>query len=150
MKQYFNKYGDIEYLEIIKHKSTQRPRGFAFVIFNDIETAQKCLKDSIHIIDGKKVDVKKAIPCEEISPQNQPKKLFVGGLHPLINENVLKEYFEQFGVVKSVNIVKNRFGVSRGFGFVTFEETDSAIKALEYDNHILMDRYVCFSRFNFS
>lgn len=144
--QYFKKYGEIEHIEIIRHKITQRPRGFAFIIFKDAEVSENCLKNSVHIIDGKKVDVKKAIPCEEITHQNQPRKLFVGGLHPLICELALKEYFEQFGTIKSVNIVKNKFGVSRGFGFVTFEETDSAIKALEYDKHVLMDREVYFFR----
>ena len=48
-------------------------------------------------------------------------KLFVGGMPSEVTEPILRQYFQQFGPVRSVTIVKNReTGASRGFGFVTF------------------------------
>lgn len=48
-------------------------------------------------------------------------KLFVGGMPCEVTEAILRQYFQQFGPVRSVTVVKNRdTGISRGFGFVTF------------------------------
>ena len=48
-------------------------------------------------------------------------KLFVGGLPNEVDETVLRSYFQYFGPVRSVEVIRNReTGVSRGFGFVVF------------------------------
>lgn len=61
-------------------------------------------------------------------------KLFVGSLPWSIDDETLRETFEEHGNVVSAKIVKDReTGRSRGFGFVEMEsssEASSAIKAL--------------------
>ena len=45
--------------------------------------------------------------------------IYVGGLSYDVTETDLREAFEAFGAVASVNIIKDQFsGQSRGFGFV--------------------------------
>ena len=45
--------------------------------------------------------------------------IYVGNLSPEVTEEDLKEAFEAFGQVESVNVIKDKFsGTSRGFGFV--------------------------------
>ena len=45
--------------------------------------------------------------------------IYVGNLSPEVTEEDLKEAFEAFGQVESVNLIKDKFsGTSRGFGFV--------------------------------
>ena len=46
-------------------------------------------------------------------------KIYVGNLSPEVTEEELREAFEAFGQVASVNIIKDRdSGHPRGFGFV--------------------------------
>jgi cold-inducible RNA-binding protein len=59
-------------------------------------------------------------------------KLFVGGLAWTTNETGLKAAFSKYGeVVEAVVVTDRDSGRSRGFGFVTFADADSARKACE-------------------
>jgi len=60
--------------------------------------------------------------------------IYVGNLSNEVTEEDLKQAFEDFGQVASVNIIKDRYsGESRGFGFVEMPakaESQSAIEGL--------------------
>ncbi len=61
------------------------------------------------------------------------KKIYVGNLPFSATEGELKELFEQYGSVTSINLITDRdTGRFRGFGFIEMDEADadSAIKAL--------------------
>jgi RNA recognition motif-containing protein len=60
------------------------------------------------------------------------KKVFVGGLSWGTGDASLREAFEKFGGVDDAKVVSDReTGRSRGFGFVTFAETESVRKAID-------------------
>ncbi len=62
-------------------------------------------------------------------------KIFVGGLAWATTSETLAEVFSQFGeVVESKVIVDRETGRSRGFGFVTFEDSESAEEAIRAMN----------------
>ncbi|CAL8308779.1 unnamed protein product [Merluccius merluccius] len=50
-----------------------------------------------------------------------PNRLFVGQIDLRTTESDIWLFFSQHGVVKEVNIVLNHLGISKGYGFVTFE-----------------------------
>ena len=62
------------------------------------------------------------------------KKIFVGNFAFTVNEEYLRQLFEQFGKVESVSVVTDReTGRARGFGFVEMSndaEAQQAITAL--------------------
>ncbi|NXN22242.1 BOLL protein, partial [Nycticryphes semicollaris] len=60
-----------------------------------------------------------------------PNRIFVGGIDFKTNENDLRKFFAQYGSVKEVKIVNDRAGVSKGYGFVTFETQEDAQKILQ-------------------
>jgi len=61
--------------------------------------------------------------------------IYVGNLSHDATEDSLREAFEAFGQVESVNIIKDRFsGESRGFGFVEMPSKEEAGKAIEEMN----------------
>ena len=138
------------------------------------------LKSQPHIIKGKKLDCKLAIPKEQIdnfSSENSQKtfkrnksissdkklkienknnstssnnknliqrKMFIGGLHPLLTEESINKYFSQFGVIEKIIIMKDKLtGRSRGFGFIIFSEKETIDKILFHANcHFLYGKWV--------
>lgn len=64
-----------------------------------------------------------------------PKKIYVGNLPFSATETEVREKFEEFGPVASVNLISDRdTGRPRGFGFVEMEndeEASSAISAID-------------------
>ncbi|HSW54725.1 MAG TPA: RNA-binding protein [Ignavibacteriaceae bacterium] len=59
-------------------------------------------------------------------------KLFVGSLPWSVNDDKLKEAFEEHGNVVSAKVVMDRTtGRSRGFGFVEMGSADDASKAIK-------------------
>jgi cold-inducible RNA-binding protein len=62
-------------------------------------------------------------------------KLFVGNLSWNTTDSSLGDAFSEFGEVIDSKVVTDRFtGKSRGFGFITFADPDSADTALEQMN----------------
>jgi len=53
-------------------------------------------------------------------------KLFVGNLSYQLTEDELKQTFQSYGSIKEVKLLQ-----TKGFGFVEFESSESAQKALE-------------------
>ena len=62
-------------------------------------------------------------------------KLYIGGLSWNTSDESLRSKFEEFGAVEDAVVIKDReSGRSRGFGFVTFQNTDEAESAIEAMN----------------
>lgn len=58
--------------------------------------------------------------------------IYVGNLHYKVDEEVLREIFEEYGEVASAKIVTdNVTHRSKGFGFVTMNDEDKAKQAIE-------------------
>lgn len=108
----------------MRDRVTQKPRGFGFVTFRDASVADIVTLEGTHSIQGKLVDVKKSVAQES---KHTAGKIFVGGLAPDTTEGDMKEYFLQFGRVSEVQVMLDHLsGRSRGFGFVTFDQEESA------------------------
>ncbi|CAN6466319.1 unnamed protein product [Victoria cruziana] len=57
-------------------------------------------------------------------------KIFVGGLAWETQRDTMRRYFEQFGeILEAVVITDKATGRSKGYGFVTFKDADSASRA---------------------
>ncbi len=58
--------------------------------------------------------------------------IYIGNLHYDVNEDNLREVFEEYGEVTSSKIIKDReSGRSKGFGFVEMANDEEANKAIE-------------------
>jgi RNA recognition motif-containing protein len=58
------------------------------------------------------------------------KKLYVGNMPFSLGEADLRDLFEEYGAIESINVITDRdTGRPRGFAFVEFEDESSAEKA---------------------
>lgn len=58
--------------------------------------------------------------------------IFVGNLPYQVDDQALRECFEQYGAVSKATVVRNReTGQSRGFGFVEMSDDQEALQALD-------------------
>ncbi|TPX68233.1 hypothetical protein SpCBS45565_g03232 [Spizellomyces sp. 'palustris'] len=127
MRAYFEKFGEVEDCVVMKDPATGRSRGFGFLTFKDSRSVEEVVQLE-HTLDGKIIDPKRAIPREE---QDKTEKIFVGGVGSDVTEDQFREYFMQFGkVIDATLMIDRETGRPRGFGFITFENSDGVDKAM--------------------
>ena len=62
-------------------------------------------------------------------------KIYVGNLSYKVDDGKLREMFASFGEVNEAVVIKDKFSHrSKGFGFVTFSDEESAKKAISEMN----------------
>lgn len=142
LRAYYEQFGSVNDAIVMRDPTSQRSRCFGFVTFENIESVDTAQSARPHIIDGKQVDSKRAIPKDDTAPESRVvcNKIFVGGLRRDITEDQLSKYFSQYGSVTECVLMKDKAtGGSRGFGFVTFDDTDTVDKVIVARPHSILD-----------
>ena len=134
--KYFSQYGEVENLEFFRRKFTHLPRGFAFVTFRHVESAQKVLGDAgCHVIDGQNVKVEIPLKTEKRALDPEGKKGLTVVVNNILNntsKQVIEEHFSQFGNVDRVILVqKDSTGGNLSSYYVIVSSLCGAKKALE-------------------
>jgi len=140
-----------------------RSRCFAFLTFEDPASVNAVMVRE-HFLDGKivrknvvssidilfthiiKIDPKRAIPRQE---HQRATKLFIGGLAGSVTSESMRDFFSQFGkVIDSTVMLDRETGRSKGFGFVSFEDTNVqpflGFGNLEIDGKLVCDERTIF------
>lgn len=134
LRKYFEQYGVLNDCVVVMNQQLQRSRCFGFITYSTPEEADAAMAANPHVVEGHDVELKRAISREEANNPDiiaNVKKIFVGGVKDHIEADNLIEYFSQFGAVEKAEIISDKLtGKKRGFGFVFFEDTDSATKAV--------------------
>lgn len=144
LRSHFAKYGRI--IDVVVMQKNGRPRGFGFVTFDHQLPAELALAEP-QWVDGRLVDVKRAVPGERIQ-ERASNKIFVGGLPQDVSTDELRKYFGTYGAVAdAVVMVDRRTNRSRGFGFVRFGNGIQGYAAseavlLDFASHRLAGKWV--------
>lgn len=74
-------------------------------------------------------------------------KLFIGGLSWGVSEDALEKYFEQFGDILEVVVIRDRnTSKPRGFGFVTFKDEDALAAVMAHEGHTIDGKEISVKR----
>jgi heterogeneous nuclear ribonucleoprotein A1/A3 len=142
LKKYFSKFGEVTDAVVMTDRATQKSKGFGFVTFKTVDGVDEAQRNRPHTIDNKQVDTKRAIPKDDPSPESRfpSMKIFVGGIKD-VTKDELTDYFSQFGNVSDAQLVLDKVTrQSRGFAFVTFDDTDSVDKVILQKDHYIGNR----------
>ncbi|KAI3718611.1 hypothetical protein L6452_19490 [Arctium lappa] len=70
-KNYFDQFGTTTDVVVMYDHNTQRPRGFGFITYDSEESVDKVLLRTFHELNGKMVEVKRAVPKESSPGSNR-------------------------------------------------------------------------------
>lgn len=132
LRNYYEQWGKLTDCVVMRDPASKRSRGFGFVTFSSMAEVDAAMAARPHSIDGRVVEPKRAVAREESGKPGAHvtvKKLFVGGIKEDTEEHHLRDYFEEYGKIDTIEIITDRqSGKKRGFGFVTFDDHDPVDK----------------------
>eukprot|EP00249_Psilotum_nudum_P024057 c29075_g1_i1 orf=644-1756(+) len=115
-----------------------KSRGYGFVHFESEDSANMAIeKVNGMMIEGKKVYVGKFMKKSERTNSGVDLKftnLYVKNLDQEVTEEILEDKFSEFGKITNLLIMKDENEKSKGFGFINFENSDDAKRAVEAMN----------------
>ncbi|XP_057768841.1 UBP1-associated protein 2C-like isoform X1 [Salvia miltiorrhiza] len=143
----FLEHGEIEEGAVIYDKVTGKSRGYGFVTFKDMESAQTALKAPSKMIDGRMAVCNLAsegLSSNSITPDQAQRKLYVGGLSPETTSEMLLAFFSRHGEIEEGSVAYDKdTNKSRGFGFVTYKTVEAAKKAIDDPQKLLGVSFPC-------
>lgn len=156
LKDFFTEFGVIEKAEIVVDHVTGKNKGYAFLLYKEIDSVNKALASESYEIDGKTIYVNLAVLGKQYIENNKilgkqlndnkdiqgiddvdRRKLFVRSLNPQTTVESLKAHFSIHGEVESCKVVMDKVTKkSKNYGFVIFKNAASTGKALK-DNVVV-------------
>ncbi|XP_053732779.1 heterogeneous nuclear ribonucleoprotein A3 [Synchiropus splendidus] len=141
LRAHFEKWGTLVDCVVMRDPVGKRSRGFGFVTYSSVKEVDEAMKERPHKVDGRVVEPKRAVSRED---SNKPgahltvKKIFVGGIKEDTEEYHIREYFERYGNIESIEIMMERAtSKKRGFCFVTFDDHDTVDKIVAQKYHTI-------------
>ncbi|CAL0305810.1 unnamed protein product [Lupinus luteus] len=139
-------FGNIISCKITKD-ATGQSKGYGYAQFDNEESAQNAI-DNLNgkLVNDKQIYVSHFRPKEvrnrhSVLSGDTSKftSLYVKNLPEWLTEIDLKNFFGEFGTITNAIVMREIDGSSKQFGFVNFENPDSAAKALEALNGMNFD-----------
>ncbi|XP_057566023.1 heterogeneous nuclear ribonucleoproteins A2/B1-like [Hippopotamus amphibius kiboko] len=142
LRNYYQQWGKLTDCVVLRDPASRRSRGFGFVTLSSVAEVDSAMAARPHSIDGRVVEPKcAAVPREESGQQRALwtlKKLFVGDIQEDTEEHHLRDYFEKYGKINTIEIIACKLsGKKRSFGFVTFDDQDSVDRIVWQKYHAI-------------
>ncbi|XP_061036606.1 probable RNA-binding protein 23 isoform X1 [Eubalaena glacialis] len=144
LEDFFSAVGKVRDVRIISDRNSRRSKGIAYVEFCEIQsvplaiglTGQQLLGVPIIVQASQAEKNRLAAMANNLQKgSGGPMRLFVGSLHFNITEDMLRGIFEPFGKIDNIVLMKDSdTGRSKGYGFITFSDSECARRALEQLN----------------
>ncbi len=131
--EYLSQFGLPLWLSVFYNMHSQV--RYAHFIFLDPKAYQSFFALPIHTMGNSVLQVcmwRKSELGEVLEGARNQRKVFLKNVGPKHSETALREYFERFGLIDSIEFpVNHRTQDKKQIAFITYRQIDSAVKALE-------------------
>lgn len=134
VRNLFREFGPIHQVEIIRDRMTSESKGCCFVMFYERKSALDA-ESALHnkkVLPGMRHPIQMK-PAE--SEDRNGRKIFVGMLNKLYDENDVHDMFDPFGAIEDCTVLRDSYGHSKGCAFVIFSSKWCAANAIKHMHH---------------
>ncbi|KAK9286664.1 hypothetical protein L1049_015064 [Liquidambar formosana] len=135
----FNQLGQVVSVRVCRDLSTRRSLGYGYVNYSNPQDAARAL-DVLNFtpLNGKPIRIMYS-HRDPSTRKSGAGNIFIKNLDKGIDHKALHDTFSTFGSILSCKVATDSSGQSKGYGFVQFDNEESAQKAIEKLNGMLMN-----------
>lgn len=122
LRNYFEHYGLVDHAVIMHHRDTGICERYGYVVFGSVDSVEKTLSSTEHMINSHKIYVTKAIPRQE--------KFIVSGLTPQLSNKDIVTYFYKF-----INVIRFERPAGTKYCLITCEKDHEVADLLKTVSH---------------
>lgn len=155
LDDFFSDIGKVKEVRLIMDSKTRRHKGIAYIEFESAKSASKALELDGQRFFGAPMVIQSALTDKSGEWTSHPQsidqsashhssrfnlppnsyRIYVGGLHVNITEDMIRSVFEPFGPILKLELMRDRStNVSRGYAFITYasiKDGQHAVQSLD-------------------
>ncbi|TYI95005.1 hypothetical protein E1A91_D02G247100v1 [Gossypium mustelinum] len=137
--EYFNHIGQLLTVRLCTDLSTRRSLGYGYVNYGNPQDAARALELlNFTPLNGKPIRIMYSNRDPSLRKSGAG-NIFIKNLDKGIDQKALHDTFSAFGNILSCKLATDSSGQSKGYGFVQFDNEESAQKAIEKLNGMLLN-----------
>ncbi|KAL1215795.1 Polyadenylate-binding protein 2 [Cardamine amara subsp. amara] len=135
----FSQMGQVVSVRVCRDATTRRSLGYGYVNFTNPQDAARAIQELNYIpLYGKPIRVMYSHRDPSVR-RSGAGNIFIKNLDESIDHKALHDTFSTFGNIVSCKVAVDASGQSKGYGFVQYASEESAQKAIEKLNGMLLN-----------